>query len=153
VHTFEISTDLSASPDAVWQRVTTPDGINDELLPLMRMTIPRALRSATVADVTVGERLGRCWMLLFSVIPVDFDDLTIAELGPGRRFLERSTMLTQSAWTHERTVESSNSGSRVTDRLTWQGRNAVFGGMYKVAVPILFRNRHRKLRRHFGAQL
>jgi hypothetical protein len=127
--------------------VTTPEGINDEL---MRMTIPKALRDATVADVAIGEKLGRCWMLMLGVIPVDYDDLTIAELGPGERFLERSTMLTQSVWTHERVIEPHEGGSRVTDKLTWEGRLRPFGAIYSVAVPILFQNRHRRLRRHFG---
>jgi ligand-binding SRPBCC domain-containing protein len=152
VHAFEISTDLAAAPEAVWERVTTPQGINDELVPLMRMTIPSALRGATIGDVTVGERLGRSWMLLFGVVPVDFDDLTIAELGPGQRFLEQSTMLTQSRWTHERIIEPNDGGSRITDRLAWEGRARLFGTVFGVAVPILFRNRHRRLRRRFGAQ-
>jgi len=151
MYTYEISTDLAATREVVWQRVTTPEGINDEMRPLMRMTIPPALRGRTIADVVVGQRLGRCWMLIFGVIPVDFDDLTIAELGPGQRFLERSTMLTQSTWTHERTVERIGVGSRVTDRLTWEGRARPFGAIYSVAVPILFRNRHRRLLRQFGA--
>lgn len=151
VRSFEIVTDLAASPDAVWQRITTPEGINDEILPLMRMTMPRTLRGATLADIAVGEKLGRSWMLLFGVIPVDFDDLTVVELDPGRRFLEESTMLTQSRWRHERTVEPHGGGARVTDKLGWQGRVGALGALFSVAVPILFRHRHKRLIRRFGA--
>ena len=35
---------------------------------------------------------------LLRVLPVEYDDLTIAELEPGRRFLERSTMMTLRRW-------------------------------------------------------
>jgi hypothetical protein len=150
VRSFEIATDLAAPPEAVWQRVTTPEGINDELLPLMRMTTPPALRGVTIGDVRVGESLGRSWMLLFGLIPVDFDDLTIAELEPGRRFLEASTMLTQSDWRHERIVDARERGCRVTDRLRWRGRVPLFDVVFGVAVPVLFRHRHRRLRRRFG---
>ena len=60
----------------------------------MRMTVPRRLRGKTIDDVEPGEGLGRSWLLLFGLIPFDYDDLGLAELGPGHRFLERSTMLT-----------------------------------------------------------
>jgi ligand-binding SRPBCC domain-containing protein len=151
VRSFEIATDLAAPPEAVWQRVTTPRGINDELLPLVRMTTPPALRGVTIGDVPVGESLGRSWLLMFGLVPVEFDDLTIAELEPGRRFLERSAMLTQSEWRHERIVEPHRDGCRVTDRLAWQGRWKASEVLYGLVVPVLFRHRHRRLRRGFGA--
>lgn len=153
MRTFEIESDLAASADEVWQRVTTPHGINYELMPLMRMTMPRALRGATIASIAVGERLGRSWLLMFGLIPVDFDALTIAERGPGHRFLEESTMLTQSRWRHERIVEPRGTGSRLTDRLAWEGRARLLGALFGVAVPILFRHRHRRLRSGFGRRL
>jgi hypothetical protein len=134
----------------VWQRVVTPAGINDELMPLMRMTMPRHLRGATIDELPLRQRIGRCWMLLFGLIPVDYDDLALAEVEPGSRFLEESTMLTQSRWTHERVAEPADGGCRVTDRLSWQGRAKAFEVLYGMAVPILFRHRHRRLRRRFG---
>jgi hypothetical protein len=59
-------------------------------------------------------------------------------------------MLTQSSWSHERVVEPTASGCRLTDRLRWRGRTRAFGAMYRVAIPILFRYRHRQLRKLFG---
>jgi ligand-binding SRPBCC domain-containing protein len=150
MHSFEIRTDLAAPPETVWSHVTTVDGVNSELMPLMRMTVPRALRNATLNDLPVGRRAGRGWVLLFGLIPVDYDDMTIAERGPGQRFLEQSTMLTQSHWTHERSVEPTPGGSRITDHLTWQGRTRPLGAMYRFAIPILFGHRHRRLAKRFG---
>ena len=151
MRSFEIASDLAATPDTVWQRVVTPAGINDELMPLMRMTMPRHLRGATIDQLPLGQRVGRCWMLLFGLVPVDYDDLALAEVDPGRRFFEQSTMLTQSQWTHERTIEPNDDGCRVTDRLSWQGRTKAFEMLYGLAVPILFRHRHRRLRKRFAA--
>lgn len=150
MHSFEISTPLFAPADEVWRHVTSIAGVNGELLPLLRMTVPAALSGATLDSVPLGRRLGRSWLLLFGFLPVDFDDLTVAERGPGFRFLERSAMLTQSRWTHERVVVPRDAGCTVTDRLRWQGRIAPLGAMYRLAVPILFRHRHARLRRRFG---
>lgn len=149
-HSFEIATDLASPPATVWQHITSIDGVNGELMPLMRMTVPRALRGATLDDLPLGQRAGRSWILLFGVIPIDYDDMTIAERGPGHRFFEQSTMLTQSQWTHERTVEGMPRGSRVTDRLTWQGRVRPLGAVYRFVIPIVFGHRHRRLRKRFG---
>ncbi|MGE5694419.1 MAG: hypothetical protein ACM4D3_04045 [Candidatus Sericytochromatia bacterium] len=153
MRTFEISSDLAAPPETVWQRVVTPEGINDEFVPLMRMTMPRRLRDTTIDGLPLGQRVGRSWLLLFGLIPVDYDDLALAEVEPGRRFLEQSTMLTHSRWQHERIVEPRGVGCRLSDRLAWQGRAEVFEMLYGVAVPILFRNRHRRLRKRFGAAI
>ncbi|HOB50348.1 MAG TPA: hypothetical protein PKK01_13705 [Mycobacterium sp.] len=150
MHSFDISTRLSAPADRVWQHVTAMSGVNGELRPLLRMTVPAGLSGASIAELPLNRRVGRSWLLLFGVLPVDFDDLTIAERGPGFRFLERSVMLTQSCWEHERVVTPLDGGCTVTDRLCWRGRIPPFGALYRLAVQILFRHRHRQLRRRFG---
>lgn len=150
MHSFEISTFLSAPADLVWEHATEMTGVNGELHPLLRMTVPAGLNSATIADLPLGRPVGRSWLLLFGLLPVDFDDLTIAERGPGYRFLEKSVMLTQSYWEHERLVDHDGGGCRLTDRLRWQGRVPPLGLLYRLAVPILFRHRHRRLHRRFG---
>jgi ligand-binding SRPBCC domain-containing protein len=150
MHSFEIESELAAEPNRVWQHVVTPRGINHELMPIIGMTVPRPLRHASIDELPLGQPLGRSWMLLFGFLPVDFDQMTIAELEPGRRFLERSTMLSQSQWSHERIIEPCNGGCRVIDRLSWQGRLAILAVLFDVVVPVLFRHRHRRLRRRFG---
>jgi len=47
---------LSAPPAAVWERVSTFEGINHELGPVLRMTAPASVRSLDPADVVLGER-------------------------------------------------------------------------------------------------
>ena len=39
------------------------------------------------------------------MIPIDYDDLTLVALEPGRGFHERSRMLSMRVWEHERTLE------------------------------------------------
>ena len=146
---------LPAAAEAVWARAVTPEGINDELRPLLRMTMPSSLRGKTISEVPLGERLGRSWLLLFGLVPVDYDDLMLAERGPGFRFLERSTMLSMSAWEHERTVKEMGEGCEVTDRLTFQLRRplAAVPGSARLAGAIvarLFAHRHRRLASYWG---
>ena len=153
---FEVASSVAAPEADVWARVTAPEGFNDELKPLMRMTVPRPMRGKTIADVTPGERLGRSWLLLFGILPFDYDDIGIAELGPGRRFLERSSMLSMRRWEHERTVSAT--GDRacdVRDRLGFELRFPwrVVPGMAGVLRRVLCRvfiHRHRRLARHFA---
>ena len=80
------------------------EGVNDEMAPLLRMTVPRGLDGLDLARVEPG-RLGRSWILLFGILPVDYDDLGLERIEPGRGFLERLTMLSQRLWEHERTIE------------------------------------------------
>lgn len=117
--------------------------------------MPRSLRGGTISEVPLGEPLGRSWILLFGLVPVDYDDLGLAERGPGLRFLERSTMLTMSSWEHERSVRPVGEGCEVTDRLTFRLRGplaAVPGsaGLARAIVARLFAHRHRRLARYWA---
>jgi hypothetical protein len=148
---FELSSELQAPADEVWTAATDVAGINDELWPLMRMTAPKGWRTLSPDQVEPGQRLFRSWLLLLGVIPVDYDDLTIAELGPGHRFQERSRMASASLWEHERLVEPTGSGScRVTDRVAFLARTALHDAVLRRLVPRLFAHRHHRLRRRFG---
>jgi hypothetical protein len=121
----------------------------------MRMTTPRSLRGKTIDDVEAPARLGRSWLLLFGVVPFDYDDLGLAELGPGFRFVERSTMLSMRRWEHERRVEPAEETCRVTDRVGFELRRPLVWvpGSNRVARALLvriFARRHRRLAAHFG---
>jgi hypothetical protein len=136
----------------VWAAVTTGSGINHELRPWLRMTAPPSLRSNGLALVRPGERVCRSWVLLLGVLPVDYDDITLEQIEPPRRFLERSSMLSQRHWEHERTIELDPGGCVITDRIRYQPRLPVpdlfLQGLYRA----LFAHRHRRLRKRFGGQ-
>jgi ligand-binding SRPBCC domain-containing protein len=119
---FAIGSTLRAQPAAVWERAMSAEGINAELAPLLRMTVPRGL-----------------------------DSLDLHGLEPGRGFLERSTMLSQRLWEHERTIEPAGAGAAtIVDRLAWEPRLPLPGALLRPLIAALFRHRHQRLRRHFG---
>jgi ligand-binding SRPBCC domain-containing protein len=147
---------LGGSAADVWARATTEDGVNEELRPLMRMTMPKAFKGKRIDDVEVGEPLGRSWVLLFGLIPFDYDDLCLVELEPGRRFLERSQMLSMRMWQHEREVVPAGDGCRLTDRVSFELRRplAWIPGMSRATGAIIrrvFAHRHRRLVARWGA--
>jgi hypothetical protein len=143
----EISSELKAGAEAVWARAIDPAGINDELRPLMRMTVPAGAEDFGLDDPEPGH-IGRSWILLFGFIPFDYDDITIVRVEPGRGFLERSSMLSMRLWEHERTLEPLGQGRcQVTDRLAWEPRLPLPGAWLRPLIRFFFRHRHKRLRR------
>ena len=143
---------IAADQQEVWERVTTIAGITEELMPIMRMTAPADVDALRPEDIVPGQRLFRSWILLFGFIPFDYDDITIAEIEPGRYFHERSTMLSQRRWEHERWVEPDGDGCTVRDRLRFEPRLGLPGTWVQPLIRAIFRHRHRKLRARFGGR-
>jgi hypothetical protein len=144
---------LAAPAPVVWERVITPAGVNDEMRPLMRMTVPRGLGDFGIESVEPGVPIGRSWVLLFGLVPFDYDDLCLVRIEPGRGFLERSRMLSQRLWEHERTIEPDGQGAcLVTDRVAWEPRLPLPGALLAPVIGALFRHRHSRLRRRFGGE-
>jgi ligand-binding SRPBCC domain-containing protein len=151
VSTVERTSRIAAPATDVWERATSIEGVNHELGPWMRMTVPRHLRDATLADLPIGIRVARSWVLFLGVIPFDYDDLTLLEVEPGRRFLERSPMGSMRFWQHERVVEPDGGAAcRVTDRLTFEPKLAASRGLVTRIVERIFAHRHRRLAAWFA---
>jgi ligand-binding SRPBCC domain-containing protein len=149
-HTFSVSSLLTAAPEKVWARVSTLSGVNAEMAPWFRMTGPRGLDRFEPQQLVLGQRLFRSWLLLFGVLPVDYDDLTFVRFEPGQGFLERSRMISAKVWEHERTLEPHPEGTLLTDRLRFEPRLPLPG--LRALYSGVFRHRHERLRRHFGGR-
>lgn len=155
VTTFSHSSEVPSPIDEVWRFVTSATGINYELMPVMRMTVPQSFKDKSIQDVSPGEYLGRSWFLLGGLVPFDYSKITVAEIDPGERFLERSTLGSMRHWQHERKLESiGGNRTRITDSLEFllrfpaPGTARVTGSILR----LLFRHRHRKLAKRFGQQ-
>ena len=149
----EAASRLEADAATVWDRISTFEGVNDELRPLMRMTAPPDVQQLEPDQVVLGERICRSWVLLFGFIPFDYDDLVLVELEPGRGFHERSKMLSMRSWEHERWLEPDDEAACVLrDRLTFVPRLPLPGRALAPVVRAVFRHRHRRLRKRFGGQ-
>lgn len=113
------------------------------------MTFPSGISDLTAAWQP-GERQFRSWLLLLGVVPIDYDDVVFEEIELDRRFLERSTLLSQRVWEHERLIEPALGGSHITDRVRFVPRLPWLAGIYLPVFKAIFRWRHRNLRQLFG---
>ena len=127
-------------------------GVNAELMPLVRMTCPIPDARIDTAVIPLRQRVFRSWILLFGVLPVDYDDLVFESIDPGHGFRETSTMLTQRLWVHERRLKASNGGCRITDHIEFEPRISFLGPVYMRVFRWFFGHRHRRLGRAFGSR-
>lgn len=142
---------LAASREAVWAVVTTARGINHELGPWVRMTLPRGVDRLDPATVPIGRPIGRSWLLLGGVVPIDYDDLTLLSIEPPAGFHERSAMMSCRVWTHRRALHAVAADRCVlVDTLDFETRWWVPRALVAAIADALFRHRHRRLRRRFG---
>ena len=148
----EMRSRLDASRERVWERVITMEGITHELMPIMRMTAPADVDALRPEDIVPGQRLFRSWVLLFGLTSFDYDDITIERIEPGHGFHERSKMLSQRVWEHQRWLEPDGDGCLVTDRLRFEPRLGLPGRWVEPLIRAIFRHRHRRLRKHFGGR-
>lgn len=146
---------VAAPTHSVWDRAVTPEGFNHEMRPWMTMTLPRAARHLTVDTIPLGQPIGRAQLRLLGVLPFDYDRLAIVEREAGRRFLERSSMLSMRLWQHERVVTPiAESTTRVQDIVMFEPRLLLrpIAGVLAQAVDGFFRHRQRRLQRYWAAQ-
>jgi ligand-binding SRPBCC domain-containing protein len=150
---IERSTPLRAAAAEVWRHATSLDGINREMAPWLRMTAPAEARGLALDDagVELGQPLFTSVVLLGGVVPVERMRVTITELDPGRRFVERSPMLTVRGWRHERRIDPHAAGCRVTDRVSFAPPLAAAAMPMRALVGAFFAHRHRQLGRIFNA--
>ncbi len=141
---------LAADAATVWAHATAMEGVNFELGPWVRMSVPRTMAGLRLDQVRPGVLLFQSWLLAFGVLPFDRHALRLHGIGPGMRFDEDSTSWLQRVWRHHRHVEPLGAGCVVVDELEVVPRMAP-AFLIRWIVGALFAHRHRRLRRRFGS--
>ncbi|HJC27775.1 MAG TPA: hypothetical protein H9759_00080 [Candidatus Dietzia intestinipullorum] len=148
---------VRAPREQVWARVVTAEGVSDEFRPLLSMRFPASLRTSRagdepgIADLPLGRFVGRAWILLGGVLPVEYDDLVITGVEAPHYFQERSTLGSCRVWEHRRELDELPGGAtRVTDIVRAEPRAWVPAALVRTIVGALFAHRHRRLARTFG---
>ncbi|NKF22845.1 hypothetical protein [Solimonas marina] len=139
---------LDAEPPTIWLHATRMQGVNDELSPMVRMSVPKAFACLTLRDAPSGALLFNSWLLLLGLIPFDRHALRI-EKQWDYGFQEDSSSWLQRRWRHKRHVELMSRGSRLVDELEIEPR-FLPERLIRLFVRLLFLQRHRWLRAHFG---
>lgn len=147
---FEVTSTLAVSPTKFWEHARSMKGVNAELMPLARMTVPADLAGHALNEQAVGRVLFKSWILFFGFIPVDYHALVIAEIDE-EHFLERSSSLIHHLWEHERRIEADPEGLILRDRLRFRPRLPLLGYLLKPIYQFVFGHRHRRLQQIFKA--
>merc|ERR1719487_133258 len=108
------------------------------------MTCPYSSLQLT-ASLANGKTLFRSWLLLFGILPIEYDLISIDECTDGTSFVENSSMGLMSVWRHARTLHTTNQGTLITDELTFCPRIPFSGWFLSLIVRLLFRYRHHRL--------
>ncbi|HWW45812.1 MAG TPA: hypothetical protein VN180_12140 [Acidimicrobiia bacterium] len=139
---------LPADRHEVWAAVSTVDGVNRELSPLVRMTDPTDGAPFDTEPWQAGTPV--LWQLLFGIIPVDRHRVELVAFPNRRGFRESSSTWLHRVWRHERTLRDDPSGCIVRDVVEIEPRLGVLRPIVGRSVGRMFRHRHRRLRRRFG---
>ncbi len=112
-------------------------GVNAELRPLVRMTVP--------PDASI-ERGFTSTILLLGVLPIDRHHLHLDRVDPPHGFAERSRTIAHREWRHVRTLRDDGAGGTLlTDAVAFTPRLP----FPRAADALVFSWRHRQLRRAF----
>lgn len=147
---FRESVDLPVPAQAVLDNLHLA-GVNEELRPLVRMTCPAGSEKRPIFEWPAGQTLFASWILLFGVLPIDRHSFFLERIEPGRGFHESSSSLTNRSWKHRRIVETTPEGCRVTDTVSFECRLPLLGALLKPVYRMVFRHRHRVLKRRYAS--
>lgn len=141
---FRVTSELPLPADQVWERVATLEGVNAELMPWVRMTVPKHVRGLRLSDAPIGMPLFRSWILVAGCLPVDRHRFVLKEVRDGY-FLETSSSWLHVLWHHERALDPVAGGCRLTDHVGFRPRVIVLGRLVLPVVRWIFAHRHRRL--------
>lgn len=148
--TLKMASNLPVPLPELWQKVSTMEGVNDELAPFIHMTSPAGMRRIPFTQVPLKQPLFASWLLVFSVLPFDRHQLRLDEVWEGG-FRENSSSLIHRVWRHERIITAHGNGSMLTDTLNFEPCIPLFGYILLPIVRFMFQHRHRRLKRFFAA--
>lgn len=102
---FEIKSIVCSDKRSVWNGITTMKGVNLEFFPILKMTCPDnnlQLNSSHITDIP----LFRSWLLLFGLIPIEYDLLKLTKIINEECFEEKSSMGLIKEWNHHRYIST-----------------------------------------------
>ena len=149
IYEFEISSELNATPSLLWDAAVTPANINREFRPVLRMTFPKGTRRIT-EPLVINQTKFRSWLLLFGVLPIEYDDLAFSRVIEGQMFHERSSMFFARTWEHIRRITPEECGSRLTDTIRFEPKVRILGTVQLKLFKLVFKIRHMNLLKTYG---
>ena len=126
------------------------EGVNYELMPVVRMTAPAKWLQAPIPEWSVDDYLFTSVIMLFGFIPLDLHRFGLLEVS-WNGFSESSSSLVMKNWRHDRVIENLGTVVRVTDSVDFSPRLRALGPILSPLYRQVFKHRHRRLRRKYPA--
>lgn len=142
---FEISSQLRLTHEELAGRFTMR-GVNRELSPFVRMTVPAEWADIPIARWPTGTSLFTSWILLFGVLPVDRHRFCLRSVDDEGGFDEVSSSIINRSWRHRRLLSWAESDVTLTDRVDFTCRLPLMGHLLLPVYRAVFVHRHRMLR-------
>ncbi|KFZ28143.1 hypothetical protein IDAT_11190 [Pseudidiomarina atlantica] len=146
---FEVSSNLKISPEDI-DGLLTMKGVNTELNPFIRMTVPSEWSSKPIFEWPTGNVLFSSWILLFGILPIDRHTFFFQSIDRQSGFAEASSSLTNRLWHHRRDISRNGTSCRVTDTVEFQFRLPVLAYVLAPVYRFIFKHRHQVLRSYYG---
>ena len=144
------STIYGVALEDVWNRIETWDGVNYELGPFVRMSVPS--QYSRVSDVPAdGIYHFAAKIILLGFLPVDRHKFGLAEINPPHYFDEKSQNTFMSSWRHKRTLRAVGDEVVLTDECSFEPRWNGMGRLLLLIYQFIFRRRHDRLGCYFGS--
>lgn len=141
-----LRTSLRIAAPELWDAVSSMDGVNRELWPVV-MSAPRGARIDH--QTPLGTVAFRSLLSIAYVLPIDLHWLRLMKVEPGQGFEESSWSLSEKRWEHRRRLSPTASGCDVEDEVVFEPRFAA--PAIKAVVSRIFRRRHAYLANQYGA--
>lgn len=146
---FMFETPLDAKVELLSQDLLNMKGVNYELSPIVRMTVPRDWAYERLSNWPVDKELFVSVVLLLGVLPVDLHFFRMSEAGC-YGFQENSASLMNRTWMHNRRIEAIGGASKVIDIVEYQSRMPFLAVVMMPLYKFIFAHRHAKLVAKYG---
>lgn len=145
MQTFEIESYLTVDAALLAQEILNMSAVNDELRPLLTMSVPEYWHSIPISDWPVNKPLFHSTIYLCGVFPVDRHYFTFSHTS-SLGFIESSYSLMNTKWHHERTIKHKGNGAMVKDIVIYQSKLCILGRLSMPLYKAIFKHRHRRLK-------
>ena len=147
---FEISSIIEGSMKDLSEDLLCMDGVNYELLPLAKMTVPSEWTKKPLNSWPLNTHIFTSTILLFGFLPVDLHKFKLKKASESG-FSETSSSLVNKEWNHQRKISPVNGACEVRDLVEYIPKVKFLGAAMKPVYKVIFAHRHQRLRAKYKA--
>jgi len=141
---------INTNKKELWNSICTFQQLNDELLPVLKMTSPPKYNCIRFENFPIKSYVFVSAILLFRVIPIDRYYVRLMRVIPDSGFVEISKSIFTKKWIHIRKLEESSNCCTIIDKLEVVPRCIVFKPLIWLLIKSVFFTRHENLKSRFA---